>query len=128
MPPEKDPAAVALGRKRIAKMSDAERKTFHQAGAQAAAEANRKRTPEERRRIARQANLTRQRMPSWMKRITEKKAPAISHDAGANQGSGVSKPGLDVPEIIHLARAIDDLPDEIIEKLADALSAGRFLG
>ena len=103
---EKDPAAVALGKRRQAQMTAEERAAFVKAGGRAAGELNRKRTPEERRRIARRTAMTRRRRPKWM-------APVVPiRDA----------PPADAPDDVEtLARELADLPDAAIAQIVEAL-------
>ena len=104
---EKDPAAVALGKRRQAQMTAEERRAFVTAGGRAAGEINRKRTPEERRRIARRTAMTRRRRPKWL-------APVVA-----------SRPPADVPDepidVETLARELADLPDAAIAQIVEAL-------
>jgi hypothetical protein len=111
---EKDPAAVALGRKRQAKMTAQERAAFMQA----TAEANRKRTPAERRAIARKAAMTRRRRPKWIAASNP-----VEKSVAAPESS--TPPGIAPDDLAQLGRAIDELPDEVLEELALAL-AGRM--
>lgn len=108
-PREKNPAAVELGRRRQAQMTAEERAAF----AAARDFANAKRTPLERREIARKAAMTRRQRPKWMapsNPVEKCVAPAATADAAGTSG-----------ELTHLDRAIDDIPDDLLEQLASAL-------
>lgn len=107
--PEKNPAAVEMGKRRQAKMTAEERAQFISAGAAAAAERNRKRTPEERRAIARKAART----------VREGRGKKFTR-----AGSPGEPPARDA-ELAQLSRAIETISDEELEKLYSAL-AGRF--
>jgi hypothetical protein len=95
----KDPAAVALGKKRQAKMTADEREQFRKV----AAEVKARRTIQERRAIARKSALTR-RLGRGGAAIPIERAPAAD-------------------ELARLAQAIDELPDDMLERLTDALSS-----
>ena len=110
---DKNPAAVALGKRRQAQMTAEERAAFVKAGGRAAGELNRKRTPEERRRIARQAAMTRRRRPKWLALVV----PIDSHPQGDS-----NRPPADTPDDVEaLARELADLPDDAIAQMVEAL-------
>lgn len=117
---QKDPAAVALGRKRQANMTDEEKRAFQALGTKHAAEANRRRPPEQRRQVARKAAMTRRRRPKWISEGNVK-PPAEGNIEQARPMSHQA-PAAAVDE---LARAIDELPDDTLAAIAAAL-AGRL--
>ena len=109
---DKNPAAVALGKRRQAQMTADERRAFVTAGGYATAELKRKFTPEERRRIARQAAMTRRRTPRWMQAA----APAVN----------IERPPT-TDELARLEHAIADLPDDVLARMVAAIEE-QFTG
>lgn len=122
----KDPAAVALGRRRQAAVTPDERAAFGKLGADASADANKRRTPEERRRIARRAALTRRMQPTWMAEM-ERRRRAADPPGGLSVATPppvpVADPPLETDALADLARMIDDLSDEALTAAAAALAA-----
>lgn len=115
---EKDPAAVALGKRRIAKMTPAEALDFHRAGAKAVQASNRKRSPVERRMSGILAWRTRRMRPAWMAK------PSYQPSAVSNQpGSSASETGVvKAPDTSELARLLDAASDEALERLRSKLA------
>jgi hypothetical protein len=107
--PDKDPAAVTLGRKRQANVTPIERSAFGRLGAEAAREANAARTRDERKRISRKAARTRRLSPRWVYQ------PAA--------GSPGEPPPAAAPagELAELAGALDTIEDAVLEELYAAL-------
>lgn len=107
----KDPAAVALGRKRQAVTPD-ERRAFAQIGAEASRTANAARSPQERRAIAMRAARTRRLNPPWLRTAAPLAPPA-------------DLTGL--MELAELARAmadaLDAVPDDDLAAVAAAVAA-----
>jgi hypothetical protein len=113
-PRSKDPAAVALGRKRAAKMTPEEFAAWQRAGTEAAREANARRSPLERRFIAMKARRGRALMPAWMRaaqKRAERKAP-VAPIAVADQAA-------------ELARMIEQAGDEALARIVEHLSRER---
>jgi hypothetical protein len=102
----KDPAAVALGKKRQAQMTADERAQLRLA----LAASNASRSPAEKRRIARKAAMTRRRRPKWM-----------SSNAVETQEVSIERPAT-AGELAQLAGVIDRLSDEELERIAAALA------
>lgn len=101
----KDPAAVALGKKRQASMTAEERLQWARAGAKATNAWQAKRSPLERRESARKGVRTRRLMPTWMRK--------------SNQPSVVSiQPTAPVADATELATLLDGASDEAIALLA----------
>jgi hypothetical protein len=113
-PRSKDPAAVALGRKRAAKMTPEEFAAFQRAGTEAAREANARRSPLERRMIAMRAWRTRWTGPAWMRaaqKKSERNTPAQDHPVShvADQAA-------------ELARMIEQAGEDALEALRAQLT------
>ena len=108
-PREKDPAAVALGKRRIAKMTPEEQRAFHQAGAKAAHVTLSKRSPLERRMSGIRAWRTRRMRPAWMRK------PA------AQSADSPGEPPAPTPDTGELARLLDGASDEALERLRSRL-------
>lgn len=103
----KDPAAVALGKRRQASMSAEERRAWARAGAKATNEWQAKRSPLERRESARKGVRTRRLRPAWMRKRK------------SNQQSVVStQPPAPVSDAAELARLLETASDEAIARLA----------
>jgi hypothetical protein len=100
--PEKNAAAVEMGKRRQAKMTAEERAAF----AAARDLANAKRSPIERRAIARKAARTRRECPKWIRKA-------------AADSPGEPAPVVDTAA--QLDRALDEIPDDLLERLASAL-------
>jgi hypothetical protein len=106
----KDPAAVALGRKRAAKMTPGEFAAWQRAGTEAAREANARRSPIERRFIAMKAWRSRRMMPAWMRTAQARNtAPPPAVDPLADQAA-------------ELARMIEQSSDAALEALRARLT------
>lgn len=116
----KDPAAVALGKRRQASMTPEERRAFVELGGAAAAEANRRRSPLERRMIAQKANRTRRLNPPWLRAAA---APAVAPGAPADASNAVEKQEAR-PDLAELAALIDAADDAAIAAL-DARMRGK---
>lgn len=109
----KDPAAVALGKRRIAKMTPDEALEFHRAGAKAVQASNRKRSPLERRMSGMLAWRTRRMRPAWQK------PSAVSDQPPGSPGEPPAPP----PDVSELARLLDSASDEALERLRSAMIA-----
>lgn len=141
----KDPAAVALGKRRIAKMTPEQLRAFHKAGS----DALRRRSPLERRLTAQRSALTRRMRPKWMAgahaapsgspgeppdqtRLTPLLSPADTasptpHWSGQGVSPGdksASETGVVKPPALvsELARLLDAASDEALERLRSRLA------
>jgi hypothetical protein len=105
---DKNPAAVALGKRRYETMTDEQREAFFRGRDQAHA----KRTPAERSALARRSAMTRRIAgPAWLRK--KQSDPS----AGA-------PPAELAADLAQLDRAIDELPDDLLSLLLDRI-AGR---
>ena len=112
----KDPHAVALGRKRQAGKTPAERAEFARIGSAAAREANARRSPVERRMIAMKAARTRRLAPAWLRRLEQRNA--------AKQAVSVSSTPAPIAEqAAELEQLIEQLDDETLWQLAARINA-----
>jgi hypothetical protein len=128
-PRSKDPAAVALGRKRAAKMTPEEFAAWQRAGTEAAREANKTRSPIERRFIAMKAWRSRRTAPAWMraaqKRADQTRPASLTYP---NDKTGMpDSPGQDpiAEQAAELARMIEQAGDEALARIVEHLSRER---
>jgi len=110
---KKNPAAVALARRRQQLMTDAERQALHAARDRAEAQ----RTAAERSAIRRRGAMTRRLAgPAWARKSNS--AP----DAPPHAPAEMPTPAGELPpELAQLSYAIDDLPDDVLERLLVAI-------
>jgi hypothetical protein len=122
----KDPAAVALGKRRIAKMTPEEAAEFHRAGAKAVQASNRKRSPLERRMSGMLAWRTRRMRPAWMAK-QQRSAISSQRSAGSPPTPPPSERELKADKLSAdcsaLARLLDSASDEALERLRSAMIA-----
>lgn len=133
---EKNPAAVALGKRAYEAKSPEQREAFIAAGKAAL----RRKTPAERSAISRRSAMTRRLAgPAWLRKQNSTPAPSFplsGFDAkgtiGATERNTPAPAELPPdlahelpPDLAHLARAIDSIPDELLEGLFDALAGRR---
>src|SRR5262245_98336 len=130
MPREKNPAAVALGKRRYESMTAEDRAAFF-AGRDRALK---QRTPWERSAIARRAAMTRRLNQPWMKQDSPPAAPAQewNRDSLAPPPAAPGSPGEPLepiapapgelpPELAEIARAIDECSDDLLDSLFVAI-------
>ena len=108
----KDPAAVALGKRRIAKMTPEEQRAFHKKGS----DALRRRPPLERRLTAQKSALTRRMGPAWMRKQISQAEPSATPTPA---------PAVDPADALDLAKQLNTADDEILRVLAEQLR-GRY--
>lgn len=115
---EKDPAAVALGKRRQASMTPEQRSALAKAGAEAARPYMAALTPMERRMRTSKGNRTRRLNPPWLRAAASSAdAPGAPADAVKAETSGIAA------ELAALAALIDAAGDDAIAALADRVFA-----
>lgn len=122
---EKDPAAVALGKRRQASMTPEQRTALAKAGAEAARPYMAALTPMERRMRTSKGNRTRRLNPPWLKTAAASAsapgapAEAVKAEQRAAAGSGFAA------ELAALAALIDAADDAAIAELETRMREGK---
>ena len=122
---EKDPAAVALGKRRQASMTPEERTALAKAGAEAARPYMAALTPMERRMRTAKGNRTRRLNPPWLRAAAASAvapgapAEAVKAEPRAAAGSGIAA------ELAALAALIDAADDAAIAELETRMREGK---
>jgi hypothetical protein len=111
---KKNPAAVALGKLRHEKRPEQEQRFF-----EAKRKADARRTAAERSAIARKSAMTKRLAgPPWLRKSNSAAAAPIAETPPPADAPPLELP----PDLAQLSRAIDDMPDDLLETLLDALA------